>query len=658
MEEQVKHRVTLTIHQRLLMLIVCFICFPVLVIGWSWYRSSTETIEQSAIEANQRIIEQTNDYLDLYVTNLANSTYPFLNNALIQTLLASPSLTPYAYFQLSEKVEDDLFAQMVYGRSDIVGISLITSSGRQMHDFSEADQLLDMKEIRIRNAGYMTRIGEMDDFQVLGTGKVGTTPVFTVVRKLYSNTTYRYEGLLIVDLNLRQIEHISRNVSLGSFNVWIADSNGSVIYDSDPALTDTSLPQEFMDRIQGERRNTSFRLRQSGEEKIVLYAFSGSTDWIIVADISLHDLIGNMIRMRNLSLVAAAILLLVAIAAVAGFSFSFTRPLTKLRRLMAKVEAGDFTVPKPGRRLKHDEIGSVFRSFYRMVGELNRLVLEVHSARLKERELAIKHKESALQAMQARINPHFLYNSLEIINSEAIVSDNREISRMTTALAHLFRYNLGNSRQHVPLQEELAHIRSYLSIQQARFPKLQVDVAIGEADAARVQALRLTLQPIVENVFMHGYKNKKPLYIGIEGTAEDDAYCVTVADRGVGMTPDRLASLRRLLETADADAGDSGAIYETAAGGDLRKRVHAEAGFREEDALEEDARDGERSSAGIGLLNVHQRLRLYYGAPFGVSIRSSSPGEGTAFVVRLPYETGLTLREVEKTDVSDDDRRG
>ncbi|WP_246469431.1 sensor histidine kinase [Cohnella nanjingensis] len=610
----------MTIRQRLLALIVFFICFPLLLIGWSWYRSSTETIEQSAIQANTRLIQQTNDYLDLYLTNLANSTYPFSNNSLVQKLLSSPALKPYDYFQLSEKVEEDLFSQMIYGRSDIVGISLVTSSGRQIHDFSSSDEPLDMRDIRIRNAGFMSRIGELVDFQVLKSGTVGTTPVVTVTRKLYNNLTYKYEGLLIVDLNLKQIEHICRNASLGSFNVWIADVDGRILYHSDPALMGTRLKPEFRDRLD-KARGGFFRLEQPGGEQLVLYAPSRSTDWTIVADTSLHEVIGGLIRMRNLTLIAASVLLIVVLAAVSGFSFSFTRPLSRLQQLMAKVETGDFVVRRPGGRQRHDEIGSVFDSFYRMVGELNRLGLEVHSAKLKERELTIKHKESALQAMQSHINPHFLYNSLEIINSEAIVSGNREISRMTSSLAHMFRYNADHTRQDVLLRDELAHIRSYLDIQQARFPKLQVAIDIPEPDAARVRALRLTLQPLVENAFLHGYKNKKPTFIGIEGQAEPEAYCVSIADRGFGMPAERLAALARLLDAEEPSAGAD-------------------------------------RTGGIGLLNVHGRLRMLFGAPFGLSIRSSSADGGTVFVLRLPYVRLDTTQEEADPDVQIDDRRG
>ncbi|GGD50195.1 cache domain-containing sensor histidine kinase [Paenibacillus nasutitermitis] len=613
MEERQKQRITISINQRLLILIVFFICFPFFIIGWSWYRSSTETIEQNAIQTNKRIIEQTNEYLDLYLSNLANSTYPFVNNALIQTFMDSPSLSAYQYFQLSEDVENDLFSQMIYGRSDIVGISVAGRNGRQINDYSTAKEMLDMRPIRARNTDYLSKIDTLDDFQVVGLGKVGKTPVVTVARKLHSNTTYRYEGMLIVDLSLQQIENICRNVSLGSFNVWISTIEGEIVYHSDPSLMGTHISDTLLERVSTGGPDY-FRIQQSGEEKFMIYEFSKAAKWILVADIPLHKIIGNLIYLRNLSLTAAAVMLILTLGIVGGFSLSLTRPLKLLQRLMAKVESGDFTVRQPVSRRRKDEIGSVFQSFYQMVSELRRLVSEVHSSKLKEQELTIRQKESALQAMQAHINPHFLYNSLEIINSHAIVEGNREISRMTAALAHMFRYNIGNARNIVTLQEELAHIRSYLAIQQARFSKLSVEIDMDESLTEHIEAVRMTLQPLVENAFIHGYKNKKPVYIGIAGRAEESWYSVLIEDRGVGMDPERHEWFNLLF-------------------------LQGQQGLS----------PGNQTS-GIGLMNVHQRLQLTFGPAFGLRVVHSSSGTGTIFEIRLP-----NFREGEKTHVQNDD---
>ncbi|MFE4572859.1 histidine kinase [Paenibacillus chitinolyticus] len=701
-------RKIVSIHRRLFILIIFFIALPVLVMGWLWYESSTRTIEQSAIETNRRFIEQTGKNLDLYIKNLENSTYPIVTSPLTQQFLAPALPSAYPYYQLTEKVENDLFAQMIYGRSDIVGISLVGKNSLQITDFSEAKEILDMNTIRSRNADLLKRLDTLGNFEILGLNRVGSSPVLTVARKLHSSSTYLYEGLLIVDLNLEQIENICKDESQGSFSTWISSADGELVYHPDAWKIGTRISGEQLMQIQGGEpvsASASFRTGAPQGEELVIYETSRVTDWIVGANIPMKTIIGDLIRLRNISLAAALLLFMIALSIVGGYSLSITRSLTYLQRLMAKVENGDFNVRLTSTRERKDEIGLVFRSFSKMVSELNRLVREVHSSKLKEQELIIKQKESALQSMQAHINPHFLYNSLEIINSHAILENNRSISKMTAALAHIFRYNTGNAGPLVSLGEETAHIRSYLEIQTSRFRNLQVEIDVEEPCGRTVPAVRLTLQPLVENAFIHGYRDKKPTYIGIIGKARETYYAVEISDHGRGMSADAAGRLTSLLAgvtgdvpsepggTASVGPGEAPSAVPgraSAAVADLSKAsleaVAASAGRGAgasagngpgaapapvndpvvpqnpaagsapasvplsgpgtpqqpaagrtwPDAAGTQPDDGARQG-GIGLLNVHQRIRLTFGKEYGVFLLSSSPGAGTCFEIRLPY---------------------
>ncbi|MFS0836536.1 cache domain-containing sensor histidine kinase [Paenibacillus sp. 1P03SA] len=691
-----QHKIV-SIHRRLFILILFFIALPVLILGWLWYETSTRTIEQSAIETNRRFIEQTGKNLDLYISNLEKSTYPIVTSALTQQFLAPALPSAYPYYQLTEKVENDLFAQMIYGRSDIVGISLVGKNSLQINDFSEAKEILDMNTIRSRNADLLKRLDTLGNFEVLGLNRIGSSPVLTVARKLHSSSTYLYEGLLIVDLNLQQIENICKDVSQGSFSAWISSAAGELVYHPDAWKIGTYLPGEQLTRFQGEQPDF-FRTDTPQGEEIVIYETSRVTDWIVGANIPMETIIGNLIRLRNISLAAALLLFVIALSIVGGYSLSITRSLTYLQKWMEKVENGDFNVRITSTRERNDEIGLVFRSFSKMVSELNRLVREVHSSKLKEQELIIKQKESALQSMQAHINPHFLYNSLEIINSHAILENNRSISKMTAALAHIFRYNTGSAGPLVPLGEEAAHIRSYLEIQTSRFRNLQVEIDIGEPWLSTVTTVRLTLQPLVENAFIHGYRDKKPAYIGIIGKPRDTYYAVEISDRGLGMSAETAGRLVSLLagstgdgpaelepepdgsspadprEAPPAAAGHASeaaadlprAAREAASASDGRTADAAAASGPEDDgafigrtsaaAPPDGSRlpqkpasgkawpdsagtrpDGGGRQGGIGLLNVHRRIRLTFGEEYGVFLLSSSPGAGTCFEIRLPY---------------------
>jgi two-component system sensor histidine kinase YesM len=162
--------------------------------------------------------------------------------------------------------------------------------------------------------------------------------------------------------------------------------------------------------------------------------------------------------------------MLFVLAALTVFSFRLTRSLSLLRRLMKSAENREWTVQAPEDR--HDEIGGLYRSFNHMVNEIRRLIEVVHASKLKEKELQLKQQSAMMQAMQSQINPHFLYNTLEAINSHAIVEGVMPISKMATALADLFRYSVQSSSETVSLKEELDHVKTYMDIQKERFPYL------------------------------------------------------------------------------------------------------------------------------------------------------------------------------------------
>ncbi|CAM3723063.1 sensor histidine kinase [Marinicrinis lubricantis] len=611
----------LTIKQRLFLIIVCLVCLPSFVLGWIWYKASTETIEQSAIESNLKLIEQTSDFLDLYMSNLEVSTSPYVTNPHVQQFIHQVQVTPYDYLLLSNTIQNDLFSQMLDGRPDILGISITSKNNYHITEYSRFNEWIDMDLIRQRNEQLIRKESELSNFQIIGLNQVGQTSVLTVARKIYSNTTYLFEGLFVLDIDLKQISSISENAALDGFQVWIMDSDGRIVYHPDEGKWGDTVPADFH-RSLLRTEEQFFTNKNSNGKQFILFNHSNVTDWTIIAEIPLNLIIGHMIELRNWSMLAVSLFILFTLAVIAGFSLSITRSLSFLQKLMHRVENGDFSVRSIRRTYKNQEINSLFQSFYHMVSELDRLVFEVHLAKLKEQELIIKQKESALQAMQSHINPHFLYNTLEIINSHAILVNNMEISKMAAALAHMFRYNIGNAKQIVTLEEETVHIRSYLDIQCARYRRLQVELNIDEPSMSEVAMIRLTLQPLIENAFVHGYQQhqRKPTYIGIFGERHPSFFRMLIVDRGGGMT-------RRVMDEYNQF-------------------------FVRTDEYPSEA---DHSLASIGMTNVHERIRLTFGKPYGLHIVESS-SEGTIIEITLPY-LGTLPKEVIDDAISCPDRR-
>jgi two-component system sensor histidine kinase YesM len=415
--------------------------------------------------------------------------------------------------------------------------------------------------------------------------------VLTITRKIFSNTTYLLEGLLVIDLNLNQISNILKNASIGDLNIWIMDSKDQIIYHPDSEKMGVVMTDELI-------------ADDSKQKKLNIYHHSTVTQWILIAELPLAQITKNLIQLRNMTIVIGALIIGLAFAIVSGFSFSITRSLSYLQKLMKKVEAGDWNIHLlPKHKNRNDEIGVLFNSFANMVNELKRLIQVVHISKLKEKEMEIKQRESALQAMQSQINPHFLYNTLEVINSHAIMENNNTISKMTTALAHMFRYNTGNAKQIVTLKEEITHIQSYLEIQQSRYKDLQTEIIINNSLLDQLETVRLTLQPIVENAFAHGYQyhGLKPTYIGIFGDQTNDFYLLKIVDKGKGMEPKIKQDYNDAFINLDGES-----ILEN-----------------------------KKTFKSIGLWNVHERIRLTFGNPYGLFI-SKSDLSGTIIEIKLP----------------------
>lgn len=265
-----------------------------------------------------------------------------------------------------------------------------------------------------------------------------------------------------------------------------------------------------------------------------------------------------------------------------------TEGIQQLRHVTKKAGKGDFTVRA---RLENNdaEMKELGEGFNQMVERIGNLVedirVEQFNLRLTEQKL-----------LQAQINPHFLYNTLDAIIWLAEADQNEQVIMMVSALSDFFRTTLSQGRDYISVQEEEAHICSYLQIQQFRYQDiLDYEIHISP-ELYQFQILKLTLQPLVENALYHGIKNKRGKgYIRVEGRYEKENMIFSVEDNGMGMTPERLEQVRKSM------APDAG---------------------------------GEEP-AGFGLRNVAQRIRLNYGKEYGIQVESVY-GEGTRMQITIP----------------------
>ena len=233
-----------------------------------------------------------------------------------------------------------------------------------------------------------------------------------------------------------------------------------------------------------------------------------------------------------------------------------------------------------------------------------------------EQDAEIYAKQIELTALQSQINPHFLYNSLDTIRGEALIDGNKEVAEMIKTLSSFFRYSISRMGTAVTLRDELDNVYNYIKIQRYRFgERFRLDTDIEDSDVLDYYVPRLIFQPIIENAIQHGLKDTlKDGMVTISVDATDDLVIV-ISDNGKGMTLEELDNLNGRIH-----AGGKGMAREASP---------------------------EQPHSGIALANIHRRIELLYGAPYGVNVYSSV-GKGTDVELILP------IREVEEeTELED-----
>lgn len=588
-----------------LLIMMIFLYIPLPVIGWIWYEKTYNVIERNAIDSSIQMVNQVNTHLETYFTEVQRTMLPMLASDLTAAFLNNQNDDPYERYELSHRIEKELFAKIVLNRQDIYGISLISDRIRATSSSSFL-----MAEARYKT--YLSRLKGPGKFRIMGLEASPSNEVVSMAMKFSPPQSHMKQGMLIVDMKRDEMVSILQGVQLGRTGyVWVADSANQVIYHPDNGTKLETVPADYLKQM-GTKQSGAFTVDSKQGKKLIVFIRSDRTDLTLISEVLLSELNKSIVTASRVSIVVLILLFLLLMLAASGVIYSITKSLLTMLRLMKSAEMGDFSVKAPDVGTR--EIGSLFRGFNKMVEEIKRLIEIVHVSELREKELEVRQKESLLHAMQAQINPHFLYNTLEFINSNAILEGNDKISNMIVSLGDMFRYNVQNPNGTVFLADEIRHIEAYLSIQSERYPTFSYEIELDRRLAASVPAVRSTLQPIVENCFKHGYDKHKarPEAVRITGrvsAVDECCYELIVTDAGKGMPLDRMEHYNRLFE------------------GDGVEQLQLKSGS-----------DAEQGMQSIGLYNVHSRLRMLFGAPYGLRIAATSE-QGTSILIKLPLST-------------------
>lgn len=413
--------------------------------------------------------------------------------------------------------------------------------------------------------------------------------IISIAREIKPTLQPNRSASLIFNVDERYIASIYANISdPGTEKISILDGSGKVISSSDEKAVGGANP--LYGRIPAGSESGSFTLQGGSVPTQVVYSKLSNTQWYLVGEIPLSYLTQDMVVLQRI----AVFVFLSSIVLIFLVSFfwlkNITKPLSALARKMQDMGRGELglTIAKvPG-----NEFGIVIKRF-------NEMSLGIKDLMKRQEEIQQEKRELEIEALQSQINPHFLYNTLNMVKWMAAIIKARNIVDCIVALGNILQPAFQNTNALFSLQEEISYLENYIKIVNWRFDdRVHFEFSVAE-DLLGSKVPRFVLQPIIENSITHGLTDQPcGIRIRIEAERAGRDMTIVVSDTGTGIPETKLQEIRSSLE-----ADETGSVS--------------------------------ARSESIGIPNVHRRIRLNFGLEYGISILSTE-GSGTRVSIRVP----------------------
>lgn len=589
------------------------VLFSLTTVGVFFYLKSSEAID-----------EQVEKYMTTVITNAARQTdsqlqmFERISNTIllqdsVKKFLDMDPADSYEHYRFTHLIRKDVFQKIfIQYPTQTHMMYILGYHGRSIFDQNQNFSAMSI-DPSDRLQELMEKTPDNGEIAILKTSLLEQDRgnVITVARKIRGMSTYDVKGVLAIEFNENQLSSLWNGVDLGEQGFFfILDREGEVVYAPDHVdmngITAGGLPQRII--AEGDKRFIESVL---GERTMIISRQSDYSGWSLVIMMPLEELRAPISSIRSTTMIVGFVTLIIALVLAYRFGKSIVDPIRNLKNGMRQTEKGNWTHITDAKP-REDEIGGLIHSYNLMVSRLSDMIEQVYDTELHNQKtqlelqnIQLERQRAEFQALQLQINPHFLYNTLETINCYAIVQDSDEISEMVESMAFMLRYSIQTNLEEITIANELNHVRHYMIILKHRIGRdFEIEVATPP-ELLLEKMVRLSLQPIVENIFQHAFpEGIEPWhYIRIDTRIEGDQLLVIVEDNGSGIPEAKLGRLRRRLE--------------------------------ENRLMDEDEGRNARRRGGIGIVNVHRRIQMVYGEDYGIKIRSQ-PGSGTKIVMTMP----------------------
>ncbi|TVY08201.1 sensor histidine kinase [Paenibacillus cremeus] len=567
-----------------------------------FYWKYTNDIQNQSLALSGIISKQFSETVDIYIRNIEELSLAVSISPPVQTNLLN-------YIRATSEVEKEVIGYRLnpflfdfsYPKPYVQGISIYTPDGF-VYDYTKR---LDSDTLATFSVQELSQFKETLLNQkfilipsILNSRDGAQERIVAFIRNINRIPTQQVIGYVNIHIDVNAFNSLvlastQANVIEQTMRLLIVDRDGTVIYENGSSGVGEATASGSFDSS-ALKNGAEGELIWKGAPYLYTYKASDYTGWKTIILMPKATILEKQNRIRTIVILVGLVTMLLIAVVSYTLSHQITLPLQNMMRKMSSVERGNFH-----QRMSYtanNEIGRLSRMYNLMLDSISRLIHEVYESKLAE-------TNAQLSALHAQINPHFLYNTLNVMKSISRLRGLEEVAEISESLASLFQYSMKNLHQPVTLREEIEHILNYFKIQQHRFGgRIQLHCDIPE-ELLQALLLKLTIQPLVENAVNHGLKRMRSGgRVHIQATQAGDLLVVTVTDNGIGMEEQALEQLNTRL-------GTMAPLQQTS-----------------------------MPSEGIGLLNIQQRIRLFYGSSPSYGVRLTCPVEGGMCVVMaIPY---------------------
>ncbi|BFT69260.1 sensor histidine kinase [Paenibacillus sp. P36] len=587
-----------SLKRKLSLIILLAVVLPLLSMGTVSYRIATSVTEDKAKQAGMNTLKQITDKLDFVIQDVENMSIFLIGQKDIQTYLSNKEGDVNSYslivgtlwnLSYSKKYISNITITPING-NPVLYTTTITNSG--------LNPLLQQYE-----SVYKSTTKWWSPLYVNQTTD-GPKRVITLVRPIRDVSTFRTIGTLAFSLDQAEIEHYLTDAGWESSGfVMLTDQYNQIIAGGEPGWLARKVGDVFPNLDKLGETNGVLNVPRGELPHTVLYNSMPRLGWKLVGFIPTEIYQKQNGYVLTVTAVTIVIALMLAMGLVLYFLQWVTKPLTRLTKSLKDLNPDEAI---PTYEVKSaDEVGLLVHSYNKLSERIGRLKDQVQQNEAKK-------KEADIMALQAQINPHFLYNTLSSIHWIALMNKDRQIAEMIGALSDFLRFSLNKGEEFCSVQQEISHAQNYAYIQAMRFPdQFEIEFFIVP-EMLQTTMLKLLLQPLIENSLIHGIQKKKAKgHVYVHGELRDNQMKFVVEDTGIGMDEAKLRDIHGQLVAANQQLG----------------------------MLTEVAKEAKLPVTSYGLINVHRRLLLHYGLGSGLVVESTL-GMGTRISFSIPLGTG------------------